>query len=252
MDENTKFEDEAIRIINMAKDNGIMLRMLGALAFHYHCPRFGYIQESLGRKYTDIDFAAYVKDGARIKEIFAKLGYNGNEQVNTYYGDSRLVFDNPKNLIHIDIFFQKLDFCHPIPWVGRLEEDSPTIPLPELLLEKMQIVEINEKDIIDTSMLLLEHDLGVQHEREVICLERIAELCGNDWGLWRTVTMNLGKVLVISSNYDQLDKEKRGIIKEKIDFLLSYLSTCKKSTKWKMRSVIGDRVKWYKEVEEIE
>ncbi len=161
-----------------------------------------------------------------------------------------MIFDNPETHIHVDVFFEKLDFCHPVPWAGRLEKDSPTLPLPELLLEKMQIVEINEKDIIDTMMLLLEHDAGVQDDREVIWLERIGELCGNDWGLWRTVTMNLGKVLALSSNYE-LDKEKGIRIKEQIDLLLNYLSSCKKSTKWKMRSVIGDRVKWYKEVEEI-
>ena len=115
----------------------------------------------------------------------------------------------------------------------------------------MQIVEINEKDIIDTIMLLLEHNLGMQQEPDVIWLGRIGELCGNDWGLWRTTTMNLGKVLTLSSNYSQLDNEQRTILKEKIDSLLHYLSTCKKTTKWKMRSAIGDRVKWYKDVEEI-
>ncbi len=244
------FEDEALRIINAAQSKGIMLRLLGALAFHYHCPNFSYLQESLGRKYTDIDFAAYVRDNAMIKDIFAELGYIGNTEVNTFFGDSRLIFDSPETHIHVDVFFEKLDFCHPIPWADRLEKDSPTLPLPELLLEKMQIVEINEKDIIDTMMLLLEHDVGVQDDREVICLERIGELCGNDWGLWRTVTMNLGKVLTLSSNYD-LDKEKGMRIKEQVDSLLNYLSSCKKSVKWKLRSAIGDRVRWYKEVEEI-
>ncbi len=66
------FEDEALRIINAAQDKGIMMRFLGALAFHYHCPQFGYLQESLGRKYTDIDFAAYVRDNARIKDIICR------------------------------------------------------------------------------------------------------------------------------------------------------------------------------------
>ena len=254
MDETSNckmFEDEALRVVNKAQEKGVLLRLLGALAFHYHCPKFGFIQESFGRVYTDIDFAAYVKDNAKIKDIFAELGYVGNTEVNTFFGDSRLIFDNPETHIHIDIFFEKLDFCHPIPWSGgQLEKDSPTLPLPLLLLEKMQIVEINEKDIIDTMMLFLEHDAGTQHDREIIDLGRIGELCGDDWGLWRTVTMNLGKVLSISAS-SKLDNDQKMRIKEQVELVLNYLNTCKKSRKWKMRSMIGDRVKWYKEVDEV-
>jgi len=67
-----------------------------------------------------------------------------------------------------------------------------------MLLEKMQIVRINEKDIIDTVMLLLEHPLG-DEDHETIHVGRISKLCAKDWGLWRTLTMNLEKVSVFGS-----------------------------------------------------
>jgi hypothetical protein len=69
-----------------------------------------------------------------------------------------------------------------------------------MLLEKMQIVQINEKDVIDTIMLLLEHPLG-DIDKETINIKRVAELCAADWGLWRTLTMNLGKVRTLSQGY---------------------------------------------------
>ena len=104
----------------------------------------------------------------------------------------------------------KLDFCHPIPWKGRLEVDNPTIPLAELLLEKMQIVKINEKDIIDTIMLLLEHEICGDDE-DHINSQHVAKLCAGEWGLWRTTTMNLEKVRDYLPHLD-LDEEHKQIV----------------------------------------
>ncbi len=90
----------------------------------------------------------------------ASLGYTDNREVFIVSEGERSIFDKPEAGLHVDVFYEKLDFCHAIYWKDRLETDSPTIPLAELLLEKMQIVQINEKDVIDTIMLLLEHPLG--------------------------------------------------------------------------------------------
>ena len=155
-----KFQEEAIRVVKAGEEAGVHLRIIGALAFWHHCPEFGFIQEKLNRVYTDIDFAGYGKQNVAIRKFFVSIGYDEDLEINAFHAEGgRLIFNNPTNHIHVDVFMDKLDFCHPIPWKGRLEVDSPTIPLAELLLEKMQIVKINEKDIIDTIMLLLEHEI---------------------------------------------------------------------------------------------
>jgi len=74
--------------------------------------------------------------------------------VTRLFGEFRLLFHDPVYGRHIDIFFEKLDFSHVLPLKGRLEAETLTLPLAELLLEKMQIAQINEKDLIDTIMLL--------------------------------------------------------------------------------------------------
>jgi hypothetical protein len=136
-----------------------------------------------------------------------------------------------------------------IPFHGRrLEVDSPTIC--ELLLEKMQIVQINPKDIIDTLMLLREHELG-NSDIDTINAKRIASMCARDWGLWRTVTMNLKKVVEISAGYTWLAKDDRDVIVTKVEQLVKLINDEPKSTAWKARNKIGDRVKWYKEVHEV-
>ena len=153
--ERDKFENELKRIIKASDDSGIILRVIGSLAFQMHCPKFGYLQQAMGRAYTDIDFAAYRKQTKAIQELMSSLGYQENREVFIVSEGERAIYDKPEAGLHIDVFYEKLDFCHTIFWEGRLEVDSPTIPLAEMLLEKMQIVQINEKDIIDTIMLLL-------------------------------------------------------------------------------------------------
>jgi hypothetical protein len=244
------FEDEAMKIVNAANERGLTLRVLGSLAFHIHCQRYDHLQKQLGRAYTDIDYASYKKQASKIGLFLSNLGYHEDLDVNVLFAGERLNFNNPSSGLHIDIFFDKLNFCHEINWVDRLEVDQPTLPLAEMLLEKMQIIRINEKDIIDTLMLLLEHPLG-NDDHETIHIGRISKLCAQDWGLWRTLTMNLGKVADLGQRYEQLSPEEKSQLATQVDTALRIINEEPKTLAWKLRSKIGDRVKWYQEVDEI-
>ena len=249
--ERDKFEGELKRIIKASDDAGILLRVIGSLAFQLHCPKYGYLQEAMGRAYTDIDFGAYRRQTKEIKDLMANLGYTENREVFIVSEGERSIFDRPEVGLHVDVFYEKLDFCHAIYWANRLEVDAPTIPLAELLLEKMQIVQINEKDIIDTIMLLMEHPLG-DNDKETINIKRIAELCSTDWGLWRTTTMNLDKVRQLAHSYGQLDVEHKAHVESQVSAALERIEKEPKSLAWRLRARVGDRVKWYKEVDEVE
>ena len=248
--EREKFENELKVILKASDDAGILLRVIGSLAFQMHCPQFGYLQAAMGRAYTDIDFGAYSKQNKQISELMASLGYKDNREVFIASEGDRAIFDKPGAGLHVDIFYEKLDFCHAIHWKDRLEVDSPTIPLTELLLEKMQIVQINEKDVIDTIMLLLEHPLG-ETDKETINIKLAAQLCANDWGLWRTTTMNLDKVKQLAHHYSQLTSEQKAKVEAQADDALARLNHEPKSLAWRIRDRVGDRVKWYKDVDEV-
>ena len=161
----------------------------------------------------------------------AGLGYAENREVSIISEGSRSIFENHHNELHIDVFFDKLDFCHTISWEGRLEVDTPTIPLAEMLLEKMQIVKINEKDVVDTIMLLLEHPLS-NNDQEVINMSHIAKLCASDWGLWRTTTMNLDKVSKLAIGYHQLDEQQKSHLVAQVKKAMQYLDAESKSMAW--------------------
>lgn len=248
--EREKFENEVRRIVNAGNKAGVTLRLLGSLAFQFHCPKHGGLQAQMGRAYTDIDFGGYVKQAKAVSEMLTRLGYTEDREIFIATEGGRAIFENPHNHLHVDVFYEKLDFCHIIKWAGRLEVDSPTIPLAELLLEKMQIVRINEKDIIDTIMLLLEHPLG-DSDTDVVNIARVAKLCADDWGLWRTTSMNLTKVKQLAQTYPQLLAEQKATITTQVEAALRRMEAEPKPMAWRIRDRVGDRVKWYKEVDEV-
>ena len=245
-----QFEDEAERVLTAARDARVTLRLLGALAFQRRCPRFAHLQERLGREYTDIDFAGYGRAVSGIRDVLSGLGYREDSGVYVESEGSRLVFGSPETGLHLDVFLDKLEFSHTINWDGRLEIDEDTIPLAELLLEKMQIVEINEKDIIDTIMLLLEHPLA-EHDGQAINIGHASRLMGRDWGLWRTVTMNLRKVAEMAARYEVVEPADRDAVRLRVEEALARIATEPKSRRWRVRARIGDRMKWYRDVGEL-
>jgi hypothetical protein len=248
--ERERFENEVRRIVEAGSTAGVTLRLLGSLAFQFHCPEFGFLQEKMGRAYTDIDLAGYSREAKNIRALMAGLGYTEDREVWVVSEGGRAIFSHAALNLHVDVFYEKLDFSHVIPWAGRLETDSPTIPLAELLLEKMQIVQINEKDVIDTIMLLLEHPLG-ETDRETINMARVAKLCSDEWGLWRTVTMNLNKVRQLAAGYPQLTDKQKNDVAVQVEAAVAHIEAAPKSMAWRMRARVGDRVKWYKDVDEV-
>ena len=114
----------------------------------------------------------------------------------------------------------------------------------------MQIVKINEKDVVDTIMLLLEHPLG-KSDQETINMAYIAKLCANDWGLWRTTTMNLDKVGKLAIGYPHFEDADKSQVAAQIKKALEFIDGEAKSMAWRIRARVGDRVKWYKEVDEV-
>ena len=248
------FYEERTRILNaLAQDENkhVIMRLIGALAFRTHCSQYGYIQDKLGRKFTDFDFVSYPRFVRDVRRVLTELGYEEDKQVTQLFGDRRMLFHDPAFGRHTDVFLNVLDFCHPINFVGRLEREELTVPLAELLLEKMQIVQINEKDLIDSVMLLREHPIG-ETDQETINALVIARILGSDWGFWRTFTGNLKLLDEKLEHYRDLSPDDRRVVHGRIKELQDRIDAEPKTMRWKTRARVGERVKWYKDVEELE
>ncbi|MGD9140110.1 MAG: hypothetical protein PVJ42_01080 [bacterium] len=234
-----------------AAGHGATVRVIGSLAFRLKCPDYKYIQYDNGRYLTDIDFVTYSRDIAGVQDMFAGMGWEENMNVLRLFGDKRRIFYHPSLPLHSDIFLDKLRFCHEIDFRERLELESPTITLIDLLLEKLQIVQINRKDLVDLMVLLSQYPVDREPgATDSIDGSRLAALCGRDWGWWRTATMNLRKANEFAGDF--LSGEDARRVRDRLDILAAMVEAEPKGLGWRIRSAIGDRMRWYREVEEVE
>ncbi len=237
------------KILQEAKRRGIVLRLVGGMAFEVHCPKYRYLFDDFGREFQDIDVVGCLKQVVEIQKLFLELGFEENKNVMRLFGTQRRIFECPGSRLHVDVILDRLRFCHEIDLRKRLEIDYPTVSLADLFLSKMQIVRINEKDLVDIIILLLEHDLG-ETDRETINVNYISRLSSHDWGLWKTVTSNLENTKRLVEKFLKDNPENIKNVKSKINAVKNYLQESKKSLRWKLRAKIGERIKWYREVEE--
>jgi hypothetical protein len=248
------FAKEIRRIISEADKRKIALRIMGGAAIRMHCPAHEHLYEALKRTPKhDMDFVTYSKLRPLTRQLFLDLGYEPyvSLMLTGATGRHRQIFNDKDGNKAIDVFLGKLEMCHVIDFDGRLEVDSPTVPLAELLLQKLQIVQINEKDIQDSIILLLEHDIG-DSDNEQVNVNKAAQTLANDWGFYYSVTTNFRKVKEFADKYDQLTKEEKSLVTKRLDKISKFVEETPKSLPWKLRSKAGPAVKWYNVVEEVQ
>jgi len=236
------------RLIAAAHEQQMLLRAIGGLAIRAHSGDFTkYFQ----RDYHDLDFVVEHKERKRIESFFLGLDYASNRQFNLLNGDKRQIYLDPNSERHIDIFVGDFEMCHKLPLNGRLHLDPVTVPLAELLLSKAQIVELNRKDALDIASLLLYNETARDDDGK-INLTTIAQLCGQDWGLYKTTSINLQRVADIVSAADvNLSGDERALILARLREVQRTFEEMPKSIAWQMRDKVGTRVRWYEEVEEV-
>lgn len=244
------FKQEAIDIANKAREKGINLRILGALAVRIHCPKLEALADTMKREITDIDLVTYSEDKGKLDPFFLELAYVPDERFNLFHGEKRHIYNSTHGSLHLDVFFDRLDMCHTLDLRARVEMDFPTITVSDILLEKMQIVKLNEKDVKDAVVLLLDHDIS-NNDKESVNVEYVSSLLSKEWGFYYTVTTNLRKVQNLAKNYDSLSDRDKLSVDGKIDSVLSAIDRAPKSLSWKARARIGPKKKWYKDVEEV-
>jgi hypothetical protein len=237
--------DEAERILDEARNRGIILRLFGGVAVKYHCPSATH--RSLQRSYPDLDFFGRGKQGREIRKLFLDLGYEPNQRFNALHGATRLIFEDAKNQRVVDLFLDVFRMCHTLHFGDRLTLDDDTITISDLLLTKLQVVEINEKDIRDLIAILKDHDVvdhAVSGDKEVIDAGYISSLCADDWGLCKTISLTLRKLLTFLQKYE-LEPKAKEILETRINELLHAIETVSKSFKWKLRDKVGEKKRWY-------
>jgi hypothetical protein len=217
-DLNGKLIEEANRIIHSADAKRVTLRLLGSIAFRVHCPKFVRYLDMMDRQLTDIDFASYSDERSQVEKLMDEHGYITQSYVlvaAASFGRSIYWKQNNKEL-RADIFWDRLSMNHTIDFKERLELDSPTVPLSELLAEKLQIVKLNMKDVKDTIVLLLEHEAKENNGQDSIDLSPILLNVSTDWGYYYTFSTNLKKIQENLQNFDMLTADEKATVNKRI------------------------------------
>jgi hypothetical protein len=132
----------AIELVEKARANKIKLRIVGGCAVRVHCPSLSHLHTSvLGRQLADVDFIGLSSQVKQIIDLLVTGGYDFDKYRSSLSQSSIILY---KQKEHVDVFLDKLVFNHTIDLRRRLELDYPTISLADLLLQKLQIVNINE------------------------------------------------------------------------------------------------------------
>jgi hypothetical protein len=239
---------EAARIVAAARGAGTDVRLLGGLAIARQCPSALH-HPALARDYADIDIVARPKHRGPIADLLTSLGYTADQRFNDLHGADRQLFYDVARERQLDVFLGVFRMCHTLDLRDRFLEGYDSLPLADLILTKLQIVELNEKDAKDAITVFLDHDLADGEDIEVIDVRHLERVCSADWGVYTTVTDNLVKLRTMTSGL--LDDADRALVDGRIARLADALDASAKSLKWRMRSRVGRRVAWYELPEEV-
>ncbi len=250
---------QALRIVELADARGLQVRLMGGLAFRAVAP--GWPRHE--RPDPDIDVATRGKDRKVLSEILVGEGFTPDKQQNALFGHKQMYFVDIDRRLPLDVLVDRFEMCHTFEFKDRLGAASPTLPLAELLLTKLQIVKVNRKDVLDALVLLATHPLAdgdgsaaTDSAGSSIDQRRITDLTSGDWGWWRTITGNLDTLLGFlhaDLKPGELDTghELRFDAADQTRALRAAIDAASKSARWKMRARVGDRMAWYVEPEEM-
>jgi hypothetical protein len=238
---------EGERLLGLASEQGVPLRLLGGVAVRMKAQG---VPPSLAREYKDIDFAVTKKGGGAADKLLKDAGYEPHVAFNAMHARERGLYYDDANGRQVDLFIEAFRMCHEIPLGKRLEVETDTVPLAELMLTKLQIIEVNEKDIRDTVLLFYGHPVA-DHDEGAVNGAHIASLCADDWGLWRTITANLERCRGHVGDYE-LPADDRERVEARFDALLQRIEDAPKSRGWRRRAKVGERKRWYELPEEVE
>jgi hypothetical protein len=235
---------EAERVLGAARAGDISAKAVGGLAVYLRCESAR--RPPLSRSYQDLDLAIPQAEANSLGDLLTELGYRPDREFNALQGHLRqLYWDDPRQR-QLDVFVDRMVLCHTLDLRDAFRGDELTLPLADLLLAKLQVVETNEKDFKDAAALLADHELS----EDAIDPGRITGLLSHDWGWWRTVTESLDK---LSSYVSGLPGFSQGSeVTARIERLKAEIEAAPKTMRWRLRARVGERMTWYELPEEVE
>ena len=236
-------------VIETAASRGLQVRLLGGVAIWLRAPDEA--RSSLGRPYADIDLIAHRKQSRKLRDLLSTSGYLPDETFNAYHGATRLLFYAADHAYQVDIFLDTFEMSHKFDFTTRIEVEPLTLPAADLMLTKLQVGRLTEKDVRDTALLAMSHEPGERDAAGVMNLAIIAAACAADWGLFTTAVDNIEATTRILPTLG-VDQAVQQVVRDRMDSIRQAIEREPKGTRWKMRARIGKRLPWYETPEEVQ
>lgn len=232
--------DEGRRLVEAARAAGLTLRLLGSPGVVYHAPSAPrYLAEPAD---PGLVLAAPAAQGKAIEAFLEEQGYEPFSRFNAFYGTRRLHFRKPPAGWPVDVFLDVYEMYHRMAFAAVLTREDVTLPPTWLLLSRLQVVEAREADLVEMAVLLLDHEVKEGEQPEAVDLRVIAGLCAEDWGWYRTVTMNLERVDWLVAGWEDPERSR---VRERLGRLRQAIEAAPKSLGWQVRARVGEAVRWY-------
>lgn len=230
-----------LALVELAAQRGVQVRILGGRAFRHHV--LGRAPEHLVRPPGDLDLFTLSRFRKGVQAVLEDIGMAPDREFNVINGRTRMIYWDGKE--KVDVFIDEFRMCHQLDLRRRMELHPFTLPVADLLLTKLQIVELNEKDMKDLLAILFTSRITNHDAEQAINVEYLASVLAKDWGLWRTGTRNLEKIAQASGELLRGAAGAAEAVEDKIRRIAHTVKVTAKSTSWRLRAVIGERVRWY-------
>lgn len=246
-------EAEASRLISSATQLGVRVRLIGGLAIAQHKHQNVPVPEPLRRDYGDIDIIVRRGDDRTLRGQLEHLGYVADRHFNAVHGARRLLYHDQANARRLDVFVGEFAMCHTLDLGGRLELNPGSLTAADLLLTKLQVVQLTHKDIVDAATLLITHNPErAVPNRDSPCIidtDRVLAVTTADWGWYTTVSDNLGAVASAASGL--LPGPAAETVAKRAAGITRAMAEAPKSMRWRLRAKVGRKLPWYELPEEI-
>ena len=242
---------EATALVASAADVGATVRVVGSAGIRMHCAQASRIMDEIDRPAKDLDLVVRAADRRLLRSILEASGYEVDRDLLVAMEGQRYAFHHPESGVDVDVFVEKLEFCHTIELAGRWGLHDMTIPLEDLLLQKLQVHEPTHSDLIDSAVLLASHAVGTGGSEE-IDPNYVGSVLGRNWGFHRDAVANLERVKDTVGAEVVLPADRVSCVKDAVAQLFEAIESAKKTMSWKMRARVGNRAQWWDDVDERE
>jgi hypothetical protein len=241
---------EASELVAAATEHGMTVRVVGSTGIRMHCAQAQAAMDDVERAAKDLDLVVRSGDRNGLRSLLEARGYVVDRDLLVAMEGQRYAFRHAGLELDLDVFVERLQFCHTIELDGRWERHATTIPIEDLLLQKLQVHELTDSDVIDAAVVLATHDVGPPGDRERIDRDYVAGVLAGDWGFHRDATANLDRVREAAGALVPLSAERVRRVAGAAGALREAIEQARKSMAWRVRARVGERMQWWEDVSE--